>query len=261
MRKFAAAALLLLPVALPAIAADRTPRETTLKALVAVSSVEKLERTAISAVIDALMAQATTKEQKEQLEELRNRALAHDTREAWSTAFDHGLDDKTLAALVDCYKTPAMQQTLEITAFTLRDTIQERLKPAETAAAQRELAAVKKTLADMRALATALEARATDTNEYPETADMETLRKLVQPTYIRNMPSRDGWGHEFLYIGSLNHEGYRIVSAGADGVFESTSRRLDQVAARETERPEEDIIFQNGEFLQVPRGFLKNEQD
>src|ERR1043166_5568501 len=116
---------LLLLTALPTLAVDRPPRESTLKALVAVSNVEKLERTAISAVIDALMAQATSKEQKEQLEELRNRALAHATHEAWTTAFDHGLDDKTLDALVYCYKTPAMQQTLEITTYTLRDTIQE----------------------------------------------------------------------------------------------------------------------------------------
>jgi hypothetical protein len=258
MRKTAAALLFL--AAVPLFAADPPPRKAAIQAIVSITRVEQIEQAAISAAIDVLMAQASTKEQKVQLEELRQRALSQSTRNTWIAAFDHAFDDKALAGLVDCYKTEPVQRVLELTAFTLRDTIQERVKPVELTAAERDLLAVKKTMADLRTIATALEARATDTNDYPESCDMETLRKLLEPTYVRRMPSRDAWGHDFVYVGTPNHQFYRFVSAGADGVIEARSRQIDDVTPHETDRYGEDIIFQNGEFLQYPRGIKKEDQ-
>jgi len=125
--------------------------------------------------------------------------------------------------------------------------------------AERNIAAAKRTIADLRTLATVIEAYATDSNEYPAAADMEALRKLVEPTYVRHMPSRDAWGHEFIYIGSPDKQQYRLVSAGSDGVFEAESRRLTKVQPRESDRFEDDIIYQDGEFVQVPRGIITRE--
>jgi hypothetical protein len=257
MRKAAAALLLL--AAVPLFAADPAPRKKIIQAVVAMTRVEQIEQAAISAAIDVLLAQASTTEQKEPLEQLRHRALAQSTRDTWMAAFDHAFDDKALAGLADCYKNEPVQRALELTAFTLRDTIQERMKPVEVTAAERDLRAAKKTMADLRTIATALEARATDTNEYPESCDMETLRKLLEPAYVSRMPSRDAWGHELVYVGSPSHQTYRFVSAGADGVFDARSKQIDDVPPRETDSFDEDIVFQNGQFLQYPRGIVKKE--
>src|SRR3954451_19149870 len=61
----------------------------------------------------------------------------------------------------------------------------------------------KRTMADMRSIATAWEARATDTNRYtaagglslPSTSiGQSALAGMLAPTYIKLLPSKDGWG-------------------------------------------------------------------
>src|SRR5476651_2217805 len=60
----------------------------------------------------------------------------------------------------------------------------------------------KRTMADMRSLATAWEARATDVNKYnaaaiPDQAVQITTANLtagLTPTYIKVLPAKDGWG-------------------------------------------------------------------
>src|SRR2546422_1857471 len=62
----------------------------------------------------------------------------------------------------------------------------------------------KRTMADMRAIATAWEARATDQNSYGAagattfawlgtTVGFTALVGLLTPTYIKSLPSKDGW--------------------------------------------------------------------
>ncbi len=109
----------------------------------------------------------------------------------------------------------------------------------------------KQTMADLRSLATAVEARATDVNEYPKVA-FEELESLIAPTYIRTVPKVDSWGTPFLYVSDGEH--YRFVSAGADKRFEWKARQLD-LTATEPAFPKSldaDIIFQDGNFLQSP---------
>jgi hypothetical protein len=108
-----------------------------------------------------------------------------------------------------------------------------------------------KTMADMRSIATALEARATDENAYPNVG-FEQLEALVVPVYIREMPKADAWGTPYLYVASETN--YRIVSAGADKRFDWSSRRLDltPVETRLSDNLDDDIIFQNGTFIQYP---------
>src|SRR6185436_13450651 len=83
----------------------------------------------------------------------------------------------------------------------------------------------KRTMADMRTVATAWEARATDTNSYvgagavitwPDpTSDVSVLAPLLQPTYIRKFPEYDGWGTRFQ-VGYGDPRNYSIESLGAD---------------------------------------------
>jgi len=111
----------------------------------------------------------------------------------------------------------------------------------------------KPTMADLRSIATALEARATDENEYP-TGDYESLAPLLSPTYIRTMPTVDAWGTPYFYVGDREH--YRIVSAGADKHFEWTSTQpgaFGAIQSHQTENPADDIVFEDGQFVQYPK--------
>src|SRR5437667_2758951 len=64
----------------------------------------------------------------------------------------------------------------------------------------------KRTMADMRTIATECEARATDLNKYnaagacsfPQTdAGLSNLQSYLAPTYVKTFPSKDGWGNDW----------------------------------------------------------------
>src|ERR1041385_1722003 len=86
--------------------------------------------------------------------------------------------------------------------------------------------AVKRTMADMRSLATASEAYGTDYNKYPDAKTLAELANAIAPTYIRVVPEKDGWGTPFAYFVSADHQTYRFVSAGPDRKFDPSSLRL-----------------------------------
>ena len=107
------------------------------------------------------------------------------------------------------------------------------------------------TMRVLRTVATASEAYATDNDEYPRVTSMEELRTLLEPTYIRTMPSEDGWGTKLFYVTDGEH--YRFVSAGSDRKFEWNRQVLDLEPEKvEPDRPGLDVIFQDGDFIQPP---------
>ncbi|MFL6248651.1 MAG: type II secretion system protein GspG [Thermoanaerobaculia bacterium] len=114
------------------------------------------------------------------------------------------------------------------------------------------LANQKVAMADIRTLATALEAYATDNNHYPDVT-LDALAQLLSPTYIMHVPMTDRWGTPFLYVGD-GEDRYRFVSAGADGVFEESSRALGPLQPEKsaTDDPNADIVFEDGGFIQYP---------
>jgi hypothetical protein len=73
----------------------------------------------------------------------------------------------------------------------------------------------------------------------------------------KELPARDVWGNAYSYSVSPDGLHDRIVSAGADGVFEWDSRQPAAVAKgakmRVSDHLEDDIIYGDGEFLQVPK--------
>ena len=105
----------------------------------------------------------------------------------------------------------------------------------------------KRTMADMRSLATATEAWATDKNRYPAANSMDALTAEISPTYIRTVPREDGWGTPFVYIVSSDGMKYRFISAGPDKKMNPTSRRLSEPLQKS-----DDIVFDTGEFVQAP---------
>jgi len=121
----------------------------------------------------------------------------------------------------------------------------------------------KRSMADMRSIAAAAEARATDWNHYPE-GDTSHLASAIQkdlaPTYIRNMPALDGWEGPFRYYWWKKEatdefglaESYAIVCAGKDGVFEHDDAR--KYTPQSTGAFDCDIVFIDGFFIVYPEG-------
>jgi general secretion pathway protein G len=121
----------------------------------------------------------------------------------------------------------------------------------------------KRTLLDIKTIAVAWEARATDTNRYNAAGGIDgvsvplgisTLAGALEPTYSRSIPKRDGWGKPFVcYIdsdwgASTPASRYVIVSGGSDGIVS------DSPATGAFHNFDCDIIYSNGQFITYPEG-------
>ena len=122
----------------------------------------------------------------------------------------------------------------------------------------------KRTMADMRSIATAWEARATDVNRYNAAGTNAGLTQAVtgpqlsgalSPTYIKNLPQNDGWGKAYEFGvdqswangTSTAAQQYAILSAGRDGIVGTAGTGA-------TTSFDCDIIYSNGSFVQYPEG-------
>lgn len=119
----------------------------------------------------------------------------------------------------------------------------------------------RRSMSDMRSLATAVETYATDLNRYPPasafvmpaglglpTVNLATARPYLQPTYIKMVPMVDGWSSWFLYGTTAARSDYALRSAGQGGVPQAT------VVFGPTTAFADDIILVNGQFVQWPEG-------
>jgi hypothetical protein len=137
---------------------------------------------------------------------------------------------------------------------------------------QREARKVKVTMSSIRTIAAAWEARAADQGRYNAAGQgiayiertqsvreelrflvtAAQLKELLEPRYTKDLPMRDGWGHEWRLAmsrplsGSRDDaaESYAIASPGRDGRFEPLVDGNVPCAAWEC-----DIVFANGEFV------------
>jgi type IV pilus assembly protein PilA len=122
----------------------------------------------------------------------------------------------------------------------------------------------KRTMADMRTIATAWEARATDVNRYnaagltaglANAVTATALSGALTPTYIKTLPQKDGWGNAFEFgtelafaAGGAAAQQYGILSYGRDGAIQGTA------STGGTTNFDCDIIYQNGSFVEYPEG-------
>jgi general secretion pathway protein G len=118
----------------------------------------------------------------------------------------------------------------------------------------------KRTMSDMRALATAIEAYAVDNNVYPvpnagcaglfttaaTVLDSGSFTRL-SPTYIAQPPVFDGWGRPNNYGLAADFNSYAIRSFGRDGVATG-------LTCSTTTDFNQDILYGNGTFIQWPEG-------
>ena len=117
----------------------------------------------------------------------------------------------------------------------------------------------KRTMTDMRALATAIEAYHVDNSAFPSasciagmytdvgaTLDASSFTSIA-PTWISHPPLQDGWGRFFTYNVNNGFSQYNIRSLGRDGAVTTA------VCGTTTDF-NDDILFSNGTFLQWPEG-------
>jgi len=117
----------------------------------------------------------------------------------------------------------------------------------------------KRTMADMRALATAVESYNIDHSMFPTAScslgvfatvgtvlDTASFSNLT-PTYIASPPVRDGWGRYLSYDVDVALSRYNIRSFGRDGSVNS-------VTCGTTTDFNDDIVYSNGTFVQWPEG-------
>ena len=120
----------------------------------------------------------------------------------------------------------------------------------------------KRTMADMRTIATAWEARNTDVNRYNAAGitvptsgvTIDNLNTFLAPTYVKQLPLYDGWSNAWG-LGADQSWGatapagmYTIISYGRDGVPQSS------YSGGATTRFDCDIVYSGGAFIQYPEG-------
>lgn len=106
----------------------------------------------------------------------------------------------------------------------------------------------KRTMADMRTLATAIEAYWTDHPDWRpanSAGSPARLASLLKPKYIQEIPVRDGWGRTFgVFVGGTD---YTIWALGGDG-------KRDPKWNGPATSFDNDLVYQNGTFIQYPEG-------
>ncbi len=119
----------------------------------------------------------------------------------------------------------------------------------------------KRTMSDMRTIATAIEAYAVDNNVYPAgacTSAMWTVAgttfndsslSLLSPTYIATPVRKDGWDGYFHYgVDSATYpQQYCLLSTGRNKAAET-------IVCITTTNFNSDIVYSNGGFIQFPEG-------
>lgn len=121
----------------------------------------------------------------------------------------------------------------------------------------------KSTMSNMRNIATAWEARASDYSKYnaagvpgfvTTSVPITDLAVILAPTYIRSLPMKDGWGYPIKaysdsQIGDpVPAQHYALTSPGRDGIYDTT------YPTGPFNTFDCDIIYANGAFMSYPAG-------
>jgi len=114
----------------------------------------------------------------------------------------------------------------------------------------------KRSMSDMRTIGTAAEAYAVDQSFYPglsaaQLTSSDNFVLSLQPTYVKNVPTNDGWRQQFWVESSSRF--YTILSSGRDKTLESSLSNT-ALNNRETGHMDCDIVYSNGSFISYPAG-------
>jgi type II secretion system protein G len=120
----------------------------------------------------------------------------------------------------------------------------------------------KKSMADIREIATAIESYAIDYKDYPPAAagtvpvlfggisyptlTLGVTKAYVAPTYLKIIPLVDGWNSWYLY--NASEPDYTLVSSGRDGIASQPP------SGGPTTNFNTDIVYSDGQFTVYPDG-------
>jgi type II secretion system protein G len=115
----------------------------------------------------------------------------------------------------------------------------------------------KRTMGDIRTLATAVEAYTVDFGFYPKVGDgnVTTLKDYLTPTFLRKLPDKDGWNNPILWNGTTNGKTYTFWSAAKDGPSTGTATVVHIGPMTDFNA---DIVYSQGVFVQWPEGMQTN---
>lgn len=180
-------------------------------------------------------------------------------REALMSVYASRFNESELAELVAFFQTPVGKKLARVTPELMTESLEKSRAALEPIIRREEerLMPWAATMTKMKTIANALEQFAVDNAEYPQTS-FTGLKRMLVPNYLPELPEKDAWGNEFYYSTSRYGRHYRIVSAGADGVFELGTRDIPEDGDH-FENPlftndlKLDLIYSTGAFMQLPR--------
>ena len=108
----------------------------------------------------------------------------------------------------------------------------------------------KRTMADMRAVGTAVESYAVDNNKYPAGgSSITSIETTLEPRYIQQVPTKDAWNGTLDYTSSptASPQSYSIESYGKNNADNGA-------ATGSTTNFNNDIVFSQGLFITFPEG-------
>jgi uncharacterized protein len=188
-------------------------------------------------------------------------------RESFVRIYAKYFTEEEIADLIAFYQTPTGRKSMQIMPQLMSEGMQAAsvdLGPkmdqlmAEVTVEHEKKRPWRRTMADFRSIYTALAAYSLDNDEKYPLGSYEKLREVLTPTYIKTLPEKDIWGHPYAYVVSPDQKHFRLVSAGADGIFDWDSRRItplkedEEIVTRYRDRLEDDLIFADYEFMQLP---------
>ncbi|HEV7768835.1 MAG TPA: DUF2059 domain-containing protein [Thermoanaerobaculia bacterium] len=188
--------------------------------------------------------------------------------EAYVRIYAKHFTEQELEALIAFYSTPTGRKSIEVLPDLTREGMEagvRELSPkieqvmAEVLQAQEKKRPWRRTMSDIRNVATAIESYAIDNDGLYPIGDYTSLKAVLSPQYMKTFPEQDIWGHSYAYIASPDRKRYRLVSAGADSIFDWDSRRIgpevediEEIPVQYRDRLEEDIIYADYTFVQLP---------
>ncbi len=118
----------------------------------------------------------------------------------------------------------------------------------------------KRTMGDIRTLATAVEAYTVDFEFYPNVGDGDASAQLetyLVATFLRKLPQRDGWNNTIKWNGTTAGVAYTFWSAAKDGPSAGATCTLVNGGGPKTDFAA-DIVYSAGTFVQWPEGMQVN---
>jgi len=285
MRRLVLIAVVLLTITLPGFGTEANPSARQRELIEKLLASMKADNTGKS-VMDAFFAQIEKQflddaaargndpddiaEAKELFAAFRERAGKVDfnglMRQEYVRIYAKYFTEQELVDLNAFYSTPTGRKSIEVLPQLMTESMQagaQHIGPkiqeimTQVVEDQEKKRPWRRTMSDIRSIATAVEAYATDNDEKYPPGDYAALAQILAPTYIAKFPKNDMWGHEYAYVVSDDGQHYRIVSAGADSIFEWDSRRIAPSKGGEApiiyrEHLEDDLIYADGSFVQLP---------